>query len=85
MRYIRLTDSKKRDAKVQYISPRKRKTGSYRNSKGEEVRSYRFINDTDSHNPQNLLSSYEDTEELAEQLIKDCLLYTSDAADDMHV
>ena len=71
MRYIRLTDSKKRDAKVQYISPRKRKAGSYRNSKGEEVRSYRFINDTDSHNPQNLLSSYEDTEELAEQLITD--------------
>ena len=71
MRYIRLTDNKKRDARVQYISPRKRKAGSYRNSKGEAIRSYRFINDTDSYNPQNLLALHEDTEALAEQLIKD--------------
>ena len=71
MRYIRLTDSKKRDAKVQYISPRKRKAGSYRSSKGEEIKSYRFINDTDSYNPQNLLALHEDMEALAEQLIKD--------------
>jgi len=71
MRYIRLTDNKKRDARVQYISPRKRKAGSYRSSKGEEIKSYRFINDTDSYNPQNLLALHEDTEALAEQLIKD--------------
>ena len=71
MRYIRLTDSKKRDARVQYISPRKRKAGSYRSSKGEEIKSYRFINDTDSYNPQNLLALHEDMEALAEQLIKD--------------
>ena len=71
MRYIRLTDNKKRDARVQYISPRKRKAGSYRSSKGEEVKSYRFINDTDSYNPQNLLALHEDMEALAEQLIKD--------------
>ena len=71
MRYIRLTDNKKRDARVQYISPRKRKAGSYRSSKGEEIKSYRFINDTDSYNPQNLLASHKDTEALAEQLIKD--------------
>jgi len=70
MRYIRLTDNKKRDARVQYISPRKRKAGSYRNSKGEAIRSYRFINDTDSHNPQNLLSKHEVTEDFAEELIK---------------
>ena len=71
MRYIRLTDNKKRDARVQYISPRKRKAGSYRSSKGEEIKSYRFINDTDSYNPQNLLALHEDMEALAEQLIKD--------------
>ena len=71
MRYIRLTDNKKRDARVQYISPRKRKAGSYRNSKGEAIRSYRFINDTDSHNPQNLLAKHEVTEAFAEDLIKD--------------
>ena len=71
MRYIRLTDNKKRDARVQYISPRKRKAGSYRSSKGEVIKSYRFINDTDSYNPQNLLALHEDTEALAEQLIKD--------------
>jgi len=71
MRYIRLTDSKKRDARVQYNSPHKRKTGSYRSPKGEEVKSYRFINDTDGHNPQNLLAMHKDTEALAEQLIKD--------------
>ena len=71
MRYIRLTDNKKRDARVQYNSPRKRKAGSYRSSKGEEIKSYRFINDTDSYNPQNLLALHEDTEALAEQLIKD--------------
>ena len=71
MRYIRLTDNKKRDARVQYISPRKRKAGSYRSSKGEEIKSYRFINDTDSYNPQNLLALHEDREALAEQLIKD--------------
>ena len=71
MRYIRLTDNKKRDARVQYISPRKRKAGSYRNSKGEAIRSNRFINDTDSYNPQNLLALHEETEALAEQLIKD--------------
>ena len=70
MRYIRLTDNKKRDARVQYISPRKRKAGSYRSSKGEEIKSYRFINDTDSYNPQNLLALHKDTEALAEQLIK---------------
>ena len=70
MRYIRLTDNKKRDARVQYISPRKRKAGSYRNSKGEAIRSYRFINDTDSHNPQNLLAKHEVTEAFAEDLIK---------------
>ncbi|HJM81627.1 MAG TPA: hypothetical protein QF397_02595 [Candidatus Poseidoniia archaeon] len=71
MRYIRLTDNKKRDARVQYISPRKRKAGSYRSYKGEEIKSYRFINDTDSYNPQNLLALHEDMEALAEQLIKD--------------
>ena len=71
MRYIRLTDNKKRDARVQYISPRRRKAGSYRSSKGEEIKSYRFINDTDSYNPQNLLALHEDREALAEQLIKD--------------
>lgn len=71
MRYIKLTDAKKRDARVQYISPRKIKRGNYRNSEGEEVRSYRFINDTDSHNPQNLLAMHEETEKLAEELIND--------------
>ena len=70
MRYVRLTDNKKRDAKIQAISPRKRKLGGYRNKTGEDIRSYRFINDTDRHNPQNLLGLYEDRNELAEELIK---------------
>tara|TARA_B110000014_G_C20073404_1_gene560072 strand:- start:647 stop:1342 length:696 start_codon:yes stop_codon:yes gene_type:complete len=68
MRYIRLTDSKKRDARVQYVSPSKKKRGGYRNAEGEEIKSYRFINDTESYNPQNLLTIH-DKEELAEELI----------------
>jgi len=69
MRYIRLTDSKKRDARVQYVSPNKKKAGGYRNLEGEEIKSYRFINDTESYSPQNLLALHEDREELAEELI----------------
>ena len=69
MRYIRLTDSKKRDARVQYVSPSKKKRGGYRNADGEEIKSYRFINDTEGYNPQNLLALHEDKEELAEELI----------------
>jgi len=69
MRYIRLTDSKKRDARVLYASPSKKKRGGYRNEEGEEIKSYRFINDTEGYNPQNLLALHEDKEELAEELI----------------
>ena len=70
MRYIRLTDNKNRDAKIHVVSPRKSNTGTYRNSLGEEVKSYRFINDTESHNPQNLLNLYDDKEVLVDELIK---------------
>ena len=70
MRYIRLTDNKNRDARVQYASPSKKKRGGYRNEEGEEIKSYRFINDTEGYNPQNLLALHEDRDELAEELIK---------------
>jgi len=70
MRYIRLTDNKNRDAKIHAVSPRKNNTGTYRNSRGDVVKSYRFINDTESHNPQNLLNLYDDKEVLVDELIK---------------
>ena len=71
MKYVRLTDSKKRDARIQAVSPRRSRLGDYRNQQGEEVRSYRFINDTERHNPQNLIDQVSDMDELADRLIKE--------------
>ena len=71
MKYVRLMDSRKRDARIQAVSPRKPRLGDYRNQQGAEVRSFRFINDTERHNPQNLIDQVSDMDELADRLIKD--------------
>ena len=76
MRYIRLMDSKKRDAKVQIITtkrPGRTAIGSkknYQSHNGEKVQTQRFICATGNNNPEKLVSKHTDSNTLAKELIK---------------